>query len=316
MAGMRIKVCCLYPDIMSSYGDRGNVETILRRCEWRNITAEVTELRLGDRLAPDEVDLIMIGGGAELQQQLVAPDLCKIKGAGIRDAVARGAAALAVGGGYELFGRFCQPERGAELRGIGLFDAWTIRMNALLSGHCDTISHSHADRVIGELVVRWRDKLLVGFENHGGGTYLGATAQPFGQVVCGHGNNGDGTEGVILGNAVGTYLRGPCLPKNPALADFLIAAAVSRRHGVANLPPLADDLEDAARAESMRRAREAARASRAKLRLPTLAQAGLVHGRHTAAEAARAALHASAPRRPAGSENVHNSGNAQSGANR
>jgi lipid II isoglutaminyl synthase (glutamine-hydrolysing) len=316
MAGVKITVCYLYPDIMSIYGDRGNVETILRRCEWRNIAADVRELRLGDRLAPDEVDLIMIGGGGESQQHLVAPDLCKVKGAGIREAVAGGAAALAVGGGYELFGRFCQPERGAELRGIGLFDAWTIRANSLLNGHYDTISAAHADRVIGELVVRWQDTLLVGFENHGGGTYLGATAQPLGQVVCGHGNNGDGTEGVILGSAVGTYLRGPCLPKNPALADFLIAAAVSRRHGAVNLPPLADDLEEAARAESMRRAREAERASQAKLHLPALAQAGLSHGGHAAAKVARAALHASAQRRPPGTQSLHSNGNAQSGANR
>ena len=315
MAGVRITVCYLYPDIMSIYGDRGNVETILRRCEWRNIEADVRELRLGDRLVPDEVDLIMIGGGGESQQQLVAPDLCKIKGAGIREAVAQGAAALAVGGGYELFGRFCQPERGAELRGIGLFDAWTIRLNSLLNGHYNTISAAHADRVIGELVVRWRDTLLVGFENHGGGTYLGSTAQPLGQVVCGRGNNGDGTEGVLLGNAVGTYLRGPCLPKNPALADFLIAAAVSRRHGALNLPPLADDLEEAARAESMRRARETAH-SRAKLRLPALAQAGLVHGRHAAGKAARAALHGSAQRGPTGGGQSPSTQSAHSGANR
>jgi CobQ-like glutamine amidotransferase family enzyme len=272
MAGMSIAIGYLYPDIMSTDGDRGNVETILRRCEWRNIAVDVTELRLGDRLAPDAADLIMIGGGGEAQQHLVAPDLCKVKGEGIREAVAHGAAALAVGGGYELFGRFCQPERGAELRGIGLFDAWTIRQDAVLSGHYDTISQAHADRVIGELVVRWRDTLLVGFENNGGGTYLGATAQPLGQVVSGRGNNGDGTEGVILGSAIGTYLRGPCLPKNPALADFLIGAALARRHGVADLPALADDLEEAARAVAMQRAEYAARTARAKLRLSAFAQ--------------------------------------------
>jgi CobQ-like glutamine amidotransferase family enzyme len=259
MAGMRITVGYLYPDIMSTYGDAGNVETILRRCEWRNIAIDVTELRLDDRIEPDALDLIVIGGGGESQQQLVAPDLCKVKGEGIREAVAQGAAALAVGGGYELFGRFCQPERGAELRGAGLFDSWTIRQNAVLSGHYGTISEARADRVIGELVVRWRDTQLVGFENHGGGTYLGATAQPLGQVLCGQGNNGDGTEGVILGSAVGTYLRGPCLPKNPALADFLIGAAVIRRHGVADLPPLPDELEEAARADAMRRTQQRGR---------------------------------------------------------
>jgi len=302
---MRIAVCCLYPDIMSTYGDRGNLETVLRRCEWRNIAVDVTELQLGDRLMPDAADVIMIGGGGESQQHLVAADLCKIKGEAIREAVARGAAALAVGAGYELFGRFCQPERGAELRGVGLFDAWTIRENAVLSGHYGTISDAHSDRVIGELVVRWRDTLLVGFENHGGGTYLGAAAQPLGQVVSGRGNNGDGTEGVILGNAVGTYLRGPCLPKNPALADFLIGAAVSRRYGAADLPPLADDLEEAARAAAMRRAQEAARTARAKLRRSALSRAGLAERRRI-----------SARRRPAGADAVKRSGNARSGGSR
>jgi len=319
MAGMRITVCYLYPDIMSTYGDHGNLETVLRRCEWRNIAVDVTELRLGDRLAPDQADLIMIGDGGESQQHLVAPDLCKVKGECIRESVARGAAALAVGGGYELFGRFCQPERGAELRGIGLFDAWTVRQNAVLSGHYSTISAAHADRFIGELVVRWRDTLLVGFENHGGGTYLGAAAQPLGQVVSGHGNNGDGTEGIILGSAVGTYLRGPCLPKNPALADFLIGAAVIRRYGVADLPPLADDLEEAARGDAMRRAQDAARgvrAARVKVRLSAFAQASLEHGRNARIRATRAALHVSARRRPAGGVTLKRSGNARSGGSR
>jgi len=273
VAGLRITVCCLYPDIMSTYGDSGNLETVLRRCEWRNIAVDVTELRLGDRLVPDATDLIMIGGGGESQQHLVAPDLCKVKGQSISEAVASGAAALAVGGGDELFGRFCQPERGAELRGVGLFDSWTIRQNAVVTGRSDAICDVRAARVTGELVVRWRDTLLAGFENHSGGTYLGASAQPLGQVVSGHGNNGDGTEGVILGSAVGTYLRGPCLPKNPALADFLIGAAVTRRYGVPDLPVLPDDLEDAARAAAMRRARQTASTEHAMPRMSAFARA-------------------------------------------
>jgi hypothetical protein len=119
--------------------------------------------------------------------------------------------------------------------------------------------------VIGELVVRWGSQLLVGFENHSGGTYLGETAQPLGRVLAGHGNNGDGSEGVVKGAAVGTNLRGPCLPKNPALADFLITAAVSRRHGPAELQPLADELEGLARDAAVDRARLAARPGRARL---------------------------------------------------
>jgi lipid II isoglutaminyl synthase (glutamine-hydrolysing) len=298
MAGMKISVGYLYPEIMATYGDRGNVDTVLRRCEWRDIAVDVAELGLGDPVDPAAYDLIMIGGGGEAQQRLVAADLGRVKGAGIREAVAQGAAALAVGGGYELFGRFCQPELGAELRGIELFDAWTIRQSAVLSGHYGSITEARADRAIGELVVRWGSTLLVGFENHAGGTYLGPTAQPLGHVVSGHGNNGGGTEGVLLGNAVGTYLRGPCLPKNPALADFLIAAALRRRYGAAELAPLADGLELAAHAASMRRACLTG-AEGSRLRRAAFAQARLARARSAWAALNRVSLYISFQRRQA-----------------
>ena len=256
MSAVTITLGYLYPDMMSTYGDRGNVETVRRRCEWRGIGVAITELRLGDRM-PADLDFIMLGGGGESQQRLVAADLYKVKGPAIRDAVAAGAAALAVGGGYELFGRFCQPENGAEYPGVDLFDAWTIRQRAVPGTHA-SLSDVRADRHIGELVARWGSRLLAGFENHSGGTYLGPAAQPLGRVLAGHGNNGDGTEGVILGAAVGTNLRGPCLPKNPVLADYLIGAAVARRHAGAELHSLPDELEQAARDVALQRAREAA----------------------------------------------------------
>ncbi len=124
MSALRIAVGYLYPDVMSGYGDSGNLAAIRRRCCWRGIDTDITELGAGD-LIPSGLDLIMIGGGSDTQQRLVAPDLYRVKGAAIRDALADGAAALAVGGGYELFGRFCQPERGAEFRryrGVRLLD--------------------------------------------------------------------------------------------------------------------------------------------------------------------------------------------------
>jgi hypothetical protein len=279
VAGLKISLGNLYPDVMATYGDRGNVEAVVRRCGWRGISVAVTELRLGDAIVPEALDLIMIGGGGEAQQRLIAPDVHKVKGAGIREAVDLGAAALAVGGGYEMLGRFCQLERGAELRGAELFDAWTIRQSAVLGDHSGTISDVRADRDIGELVIRWGARLLVGFENHGGGTYLGPTAQPLGHVLSGHGNNGDGTEGAIRANAVGTHLRGPFLPKNPALADYLIGAAVTRRYGAAELPPLIDDLELAAHRAAMQRARSATRTTYGKLRRATFIKAGLAHVR-------------------------------------
>lgn|SRR5215469_791643 len=279
-ARRRLSAGVLYPDVMATYGDRGNVDTVVRRCGWRGITVDVTEVRLGERLDPGTVDLIMIGGGGEERQRLIARDLCAVKGASIREAAAAGAAVLAVGGGYELLGRFCQPERGAELPGVELFDTWTIWPTAVRGDQFSTISGARADRAIGELVVRWRETLLVGFENHGGETYLGPTARPLGEVISGHGNNGDGTEGVIQGSAVGTYLRGPCLPTNPALADFLISAALTHRYGTADLPLLADELEQAARHAAVLRAYGvAARPARARLRKDAFTPVGIAPAR-------------------------------------
>jgi lipid II isoglutaminyl synthase (glutamine-hydrolysing) len=278
---MKITLGCLYPDIMSTYGDRGNVATLRRRCEWRGIAVELRELRLGDRAEPDELDLIVIGSGGESQQRLIAADLNEVKGAGIREAVRRGAAALAVGSGFELFGQYSRSGEGGKLPGVGLFDAWTIGHRAILSEQYSSLTEARADRAMGDLVVRWQDRLLVGFENHGGRTYLGPTATPLGRVVSGVGNNGDGSEGVQLGNAVGTHLRGPCLPRNPALADFLISAALRRRHGDVELPPLADDVELAAREVAMERARMTARARRGRVVLRRPAWRGSQAGAST-----------------------------------
>jgi CobQ-like glutamine amidotransferase family enzyme len=274
VAVLKITVGYLYPDIMSTYGDRGNIETIVQRCQWRGIQADVAQLRLGDRL-PAGLDLIVIGSGGESQQRLIAGDLARVKGPGIREAVIGGrAAALAVGGGYELFGRFCRPGSGGDLPGAGLFDTWTLRGRAVLSGQYGTITEARADRVIGDLAVRWNGRLLVGFENHAGATYLGPDAQPLGTVISGHGNSGDGYEGAALGSAVGTHLRGPCLPRNPALADFLIGAALRRRQPGAELAPLPDELENAARQAAIARTRAAARGRGSRLVDAVLATAG------------------------------------------
>jgi CobQ-like glutamine amidotransferase family enzyme len=241
-----ITVGYLYPEILGTFGDRGNLQAVLRRCAWRGICVEVTELGLGGRLSPGEVDLILIGSGTEARQRLIAGDLCAVKGPSIREAVDRGTALLAVGSGYELLGRYCQPADGAELPGACVFDSWTIRRSPDAAADVRTITAMRADRAIGDLVVSWGEELLVGFENHAGRTYLGPTAQPLGKTLAGFGNSGDGWEGVARGCAIGTNLRGPCLPRNPALADFLIRAAMLHRYGNADLAPLDDDLELAA----------------------------------------------------------------------
>ena len=267
-----ITIGYLYPEIMSGYGDRGNLAAIVRRCGWRGIATDVRELRLGYRVDPDEVDLFLIGNGGEFHQRLIATDLADVKGPGICEAVGEGAALLAVGAGYELLGRFYQPSRGVELPGARLFDTWTIQQGADLTTASCTITEARAGRATGDLLVRWdcgdqgrrlREELLVGFESHSSRTYLGPTACALGQVVAGQGNNGDGSEGVRLGNAIGTYLRGPCLPRNPVLTDFLIRAALQRRYGEAELAPLPGQLEHAARDAAVARHR-GSRAGRAR----------------------------------------------------
>jgi lipid II isoglutaminyl synthase (glutamine-hydrolysing) len=258
MTARRITVGYLFPDLMSADGDRGNVQAIVRRCGWRGIEAAVAELRLGDPVTPGAVDVLVIGGGGEPQQRLVAADLYKVKGGGIRDAVAAGAAALAVGGGFELFGRFCQPPSGAELRGIELFDTWTIWRASGPADRDGPTTGARRERA-GDLVVRWAGGMLVGLEHRCGSTYLGSEAQPLGEVLRGRGNNGDGSEGCIVGRAVGTNMHGPCLPANPALTDFLISAALAHRYGSGKLVLLPDGLEQAARDAAIRRSRLRAR---------------------------------------------------------
>jgi len=279
MAARKLTIGYLYPEVMSGYGDRGNLASVIRRCEWRGIATAVRELRLGDPVDPDEVDLFVIGDGGEFHQRLIAADLADVKGPAIREAVSQGSALLAVGAGYELLGRFYQPCRGVELPGASLFDTWTIQQGADLTAASCTITEARADRVIGDLVVQWEcadpggrppgaprgadpggrppgapcGELLVGFENHSSRTYLGPTACALGHVVVGQGNNGDGLEGVQMGGAIGTYLRGPCLPRNPALTDFLIRTALVRRYADAELAALPDGLEHTARDTAVRR---------------------------------------------------------------
>ena len=148
---------------------------------------------------------------------------------------------LAVCGGYQLLGRYYRPAEGEDLPGLGIFDAWTVHPGPT------------AKRFIGNVVVRWQGATLVGFENHGGRTFLGPAARPLARVIAGYGNNGrDGTEGAVQANAFGTYLHGSLLPKNPRFADHLIALALARKYGDGELPPLDDALEEQAHAEAVR----------------------------------------------------------------
>jgi CobQ-like glutamine amidotransferase family enzyme len=242
---VKIVVGHLYPDYLNIYADRGNIAVLSRRAAWRGHELEVRSVSIGDSVHPGEHDLLYIGGGQDREQALVAQDLLG-KAAGVKEAAGEGAAVLAVCGGYQLLGRSYRDFHGADLPGIGLFPFDTVAGDT---------------RMIGDVLLECElepgvRRTLAGFENHAGRTLLDPGAVPLGRVVAGFGNDGEsGWEGCRVGRAVGTYLHGPLLPRNPWLADWLLAQALAHRLGEApELTPLADELEAEAHAISARRA--------------------------------------------------------------
>jgi lipid II isoglutaminyl synthase (glutamine-hydrolysing) len=242
---MKIVVGHLYPDYLNIYADRGNIAVLSRRAAWRGHELDVRPVSIGEPVDPGEHDLLYIGGGQDREQALVAQDLLA-KAAGVQESVAEGAAVLAVCGGYQLLGRSYRDLHGADLPGIGLFPL-------------DTVAGDR--RMIGDVLLECElepgvRRTLAGFENHAGRTRLDPGAEPLGRVVAGFGNDGEsGWEGCRVERAIGTYLHGPLLPRNPWLADWLLAQALAHRLGdPPELAPLADALEDKAHAVSARRA--------------------------------------------------------------
>ncbi len=236
---MNLTIGWLYGTKMNIYGDRGNILTLEQRARWRGISVTTIEIGLGQPIPP-AADLFFFGGGQDQEQIAVSNDLQGTKGAALKAAVEDGAAMLAVCGGYQLLGHEYRPHEGPILPGIGLFDL---------------ITEAGTERFIGNVVVDSPFGELVGFENHSGLTTLGPALQPLGTVRVGRGNNGrDGTEGAMYRNAVGCYLHGALLPKNPRFADWLLTAALSRRHGTVALPALDDTYELTAHASAVERA--------------------------------------------------------------
>ncbi|HEY6776591.1 MAG TPA: hypothetical protein VI122_08785 [Thermoleophilaceae bacterium] len=235
-----LRLCALYPELMNIYADRGNIAVLRARCEWRGLGFELRSASLGDSLDPDAHDFFYMGGGQDRDQAAVAHDMAATKRDALQAAANRDAVVLAVCGGYQLLGNAYEMG-GEELPGVGLVDLRTVREpGPRLIGNC-AIETDLGDG----------PRVIAGFENHGGRTYLGDAEQPLGRVLRGHGNNGrDGFEGVHRRNVIGTYLHGPLLPKNVWLADRLIEVAL----GI-DLEPLRDDaLEDAAHASARRAA--------------------------------------------------------------
>ena len=230
-----IKIGWLYPELMSTYGDRGNIIVLTKRCEWRKI--KVAVLRIDFKTTEKEIescDLIFGGGAQDRQQGILVGDLREKKGPVLKKMFDRGIPGLFVCGAPQLLGHYYMTGDGKKLEGLGIFD--------MVSKHFG----KKKPRCIGNTIGKLPDgKTVVGFENHGGRTYLGPGVKPFAKVIKGCGNNGeDGTEGAIYKNCIATYSHGPFLPKNPHIADWLIAKTLEVKYKkVIPLEQLDDSLE-------------------------------------------------------------------------
>ena len=231
---MRIRVGHLYPDHLNIYADRGNIAVLSRRAALRGHELDITGVSMGESLPGDAFDLLYIGGGQDREQSLVAPDLVE-KAEAIARAVEDEIPLLAVCGGYQLLGRGYRARDGSFLPGTGLFPHETF---------------AGTTRMIGDVLLECElepgeRRRLAGFENHAGRTLLDSDAIPLGRVLAGFGNDGEsGYEGCRTGNAIGTYLHGPLLPRNPWLADWLLSRALAHASaGASALAPLPDQLE-------------------------------------------------------------------------
>ena len=227
-AGSAVTVALLFPDLLGTYGDSGNAVILAQRLRWRGFDAEVLTIRSGDAV-PDSCEFYVVGGGEDMPQALAARQLGPPSAGPLHKAVDGGAAVLAVCAGLQIVGsRFVGPD-GVEAEGIGLLDCVT--------------SPGTGPRSVGEIVVEAAPELgiptLTGYENHAGVTAVGPGSAPLGRVRRGVGNgDGSGTDGAWSGRVIGTYLHGPVLARNPALADLLLASVVG------DLQPI-DDSESA-----------------------------------------------------------------------
>lgn len=254
---MELKIGWLYPTLMSTYGDRGNVICIQRRAQWRGITVEIVSLdQQSSAMDFRYVDIVAGGGAQDRQQEIVMRDLQGEKAAALKAQLEAGTPGVFTCGSPQLLGHYYEPAFGQRIDGLGLLD--------LVSKHPGPDAKRCIGNVVFEITAEplasdlkkmlGEPPIIIGFENHGGRTYLDSVS-PLGKVQKGYGNNGeDGYEGAFYRNAIATYSHGPLLPKNPFLADWLIKTALERKYQTeVNLTPLDDTLSQQARAAMLKR---------------------------------------------------------------
>lgn len=240
MSKQPVNLLHLYPHDMNIYGDWGNVLTLKRRLEWHGYDVRLRSYNPGEAF-PTSADLIVGGGGQDSGQDRIQEDLLAI-GPKLRTLAENGVPMLMICGLYQLFGKFFKTQDGHIIKGIGLLNIETYAGPERLAGNIVAASDEFGE--------------IIGYENHSGQTFLGTDIKPLGRVIKGTGNNGqDGTEGARYKNVIGSYCHGSLLPKNPAVADFLIEKAVTRRYGEF-VPTVVDDrFAEAARQVAVKRPR-------------------------------------------------------------
>lgn len=238
---MPIRICHLYPDLLSVNGDGGNIIALLQRCQWRGIRVQLRQVRYGDPVSFAGCDFVFIGGGSDQGQALALAELNRWLDQ-LQVELASGMVLLAIGEGYQLLGRHYMDTGGSKREGLGLMPFYTRLAATRATG-----------RIAVEVELGDVTTQLVGFENHQGKTILNGTT-PLGRVLHGHGNNGeDGTEGARYKNIFCSYLQGPLLPLNPAFTDYLIGLVLQRKGYDTELTILDDSMEEWARSGLMQR---------------------------------------------------------------
>ena len=246
---MTLSICHLYPDLMDTYGDMGNILSIKYRCQQRGIKVNYTKISINDNLKSNIYDLYFFGGGQDKAQEVVGKDLTK-KAKTLRGEIENGCVLLSICGGYQLLQKYFKTADGTKIPGIGLFNAYTEASNMRMMDNLLVEINPKLQKQISLSYSNLQPKIynlsskLIGFENHSGKTYLEEGTMPMGTVIKGYGNNGeDKLEGAVYKNAFGCYLHGSLLPKNPHLADYLITKALERKYKKIKLEPLDDTIE-------------------------------------------------------------------------